>query len=59
MFNYLIYQVDAYVWILKLYTSDKKLVTTKHLSSHRECLEVVQMLQLHVRQEDRILKIEA
>ena len=57
VFNYLIYEMGG-LWVVKLYTSDKKLVRKLAFKTRRECLDVVHTLQLHVREGDKTLKIK-
>lgn len=57
VFNYFIYEVGG-LWCVSLYTTDKKLVKRKAFKTYRECLEMVQLLQLHIRESDKTLKLK-
>lgn len=53
-----IYQMNGGLWVIKLYTRDHKVVKRYAFKTYRECLEVAQLLQLHITEKHKTLRLK-
>lgn len=53
---YTIFQKPNQTWVVKIYSPVNKLVKAYEFKRYIECLEVVQLLQLHLNENDKANK---